>query len=122
MPLLILGLSSGVSTRLPVYGIFPRWSPMGEWIAHLDRGGRLLVMRNDGSSRRLVAGPSAPNGVTAQGNYSWSPDGQWIIYASGRATETGSLAVGLTLVHVETELLLPLTFGSTQPIQPSWRR
>jgi hypothetical protein len=112
-----LDLATGTSTSLPVPAQYPRWSPDGQWIAHLDRDSRLFVMRPDGSDRRLLA-----SGIVAQGNYAWSPDGAWLIYASSRATETNIGAVGLSLVNVATGEVLPLTYGMANLIQPSWRR
>jgi hypothetical protein len=114
--LLFLDLATGVSTELAVPAQFPRWSPDGQWIAHLDRASRLYVMRPDGSGRRLLG-----NGITAQSNYCWSPDSAWLLYASSRATETNITAVGLSLVNVATGEVLPLWYGTANVIQPSWR-
>ena len=106
---------TGQRIALDVPGGRPRWSPTGEWIAYLGHDARLRVMRPDGSARRLVGG-----GVHAHGNFSWSPDGAWIV-ASGPLPGPGnSVSVGLVVINVASGEVLPLRLSRTV-IQPSWR-
>jgi len=114
--LAILDLFGDTSAALPVPGQYPRWSPTGEKIAYLDREARLRVVRPDGTDPHLVG-----TGIVAHGTYSWSPDGQWLIFSGRQATPTAEFAVGLSLVNVASGDVLPLRFGH-RLLQPSWRR
>jgi len=114
--LAILDLPSDTTAILPVPGQYPRWSPTGEWIAYLDDANRVRVVRPDGTDRRLVG-----TGVAAHTAYSWSPDGQWLIFSGSQATPSDQFAVGLSLVNVASGEVLPLHF-SHRLVQPSWHR
>jgi Tol biopolymer transport system component len=72
-------------------------------------------MRPDGSGRRLVAG-----GIFANGNYTWSPDGKWIVISGALPTPQNPFAIGLTVINVESGEVLPLHMSRTI-LQPSWR-
>lgn len=51
----------------------PAWSPDGAWISAVDDNGALVVLRPDGSDRRVVV-----NRVS--GRPAWLPDGSRIVY------------------------------------------
>jgi hypothetical protein len=86
----------------------PRWSPTGEWIActsiepdayevHL-----LYRIRPDGTGRSRI-GP----GISVLPSFAWSRDGAWLAVAGGQGQE-GYTGVGLSLVQLETGLVIPL--------------
>jgi hypothetical protein len=52
----------------------PRWSPDGQWIAAMDQGEGLTLMRPDGTERYVFQ-----NWRSGHEGHSWSPDGRWII-------------------------------------------
>lgn len=67
-------------------GRYPAWSPNGEWLTyvgvdhfHLDypRWDSILVMRNDGTGKRLVA--RCPSAFAYP---DWSPDGNFLIFCT----------------------------------------
>jgi hypothetical protein len=112
----IVDIGTGARFPLDVPGSAPRWSPTGESIAYLDRAGRLRVMRPDGTDRRVLG-----DGIGAQPNFVWSPDGRWLLVTSAQPTATDPFRVGLSLVSVATGEVLPLRFTRTL-LEPSWRR
>jgi hypothetical protein len=105
----LVSLSDGTIRQLDVPGSSPRWSPVGDRIAYLDREGQLRTMRPDGSDDRLIGRN------TAQPGFSWSPDGKWLLIV-GRA--------GVTIVDATTGDALPLALrgpNGTPLYQPAWR-
>ena len=81
-----LSVRDGTLTQItddPLYESHPRWSPDGKTIAYSkgysynDRKSLWLVPAEGGSSRKLIdEGGPAP--------VSWSPDSEWLLYASDR--------------------------------------
>jgi dipeptidyl aminopeptidase/acylaminoacyl peptidase len=78
----VLELETG-SLRLLEEGMYPSWSPTGEWIAYYDlRGERCLLVRPDGTDLRTVTRAKdswftiKTFGVTAP---VWSPDGKELL-------------------------------------------
>jgi dipeptidyl aminopeptidase/acylaminoacyl peptidase len=71
-------------------GSSPRWSPDGAWLlfnGRDDTGSGLVVIRPDGTQRRVIARPTGTNHPLPSTGESaaWSPDGRQIVYVS--ATE-----------------------------------
>jgi Tol biopolymer transport system component len=105
----VLSLADGGVRQLDAQGSSPRWSPLGDRIAFLDRQGELHTMKPDGSDDRAIGR------ITAQPGFSWSPDGKWLLIV-GRS--------GLAIVNVATGDVLPLALrgpGGTSLYQPAWR-
>jgi Tol biopolymer transport system component len=85
----------GEPLRLTDNGFDPRWSPLGDRLAFLRRQGgayQLWTVRRDGANARalnqdLGVIPSlamAPLGWNYSSHYSWSPDGQRLLYGGVR--------------------------------------
>jgi Tol biopolymer transport system component len=102
-----------------ISGFSPRWSPKGDRIALVDGllPTVLYTVLSDGTQRHLI-GP----GYAAHANYSWSPDGHWLIFSAQQPISgTDFVTVGLYVVNVDTGLRLPL-HSSHPMLQPSWKQ
>jgi TolB protein len=77
----------------------PRWSPDGKMIAFL-KGGRLWVMRADGSGRRQLT-------TRAAAGPSWSPDGRWIAFGSLSCSGGPGVYRIATTGNAKPEVLFP---------------
>lgn len=87
-------------------GWAPHWSPDGVWIAYMaDQGGPISVVKPDGSGQRVVT-----SGGYYDWSFDWSPDSKWVVALD-------AWRGGLSLIQVQTGLLLPLPFtaGLVQP-------
>ena len=110
-PMEVLDLSTRRTVSLGVMGRSPDWSPRGDQIAYADDG-FLRLIRPDGSGVRTLAGPSGTPARGAFADPDWSPDGAWVVaWSSGPS---------LSLVHVESGLVLPLAFTAGMH-SPAWR-
>ncbi len=112
--------ATGADTSLGVIGVFPRWSPTGEWIAY-DSLGTLMLIRPDGTGNQALAFRGDDGLVRAS---SWSPDGQWLVYTGfpyyGCPDRTACFT-GLKIVQVATGLKLPLPYTAWLT-DPTWQR
>ncbi|GAB1641854.1 hypothetical protein KRMM14A1259_22770 [Krasilnikovia sp. MM14-A1259] len=102
-------------TRLTTGGGYsrPRWSRDGRQLAVL-KSGQLWVMKADGSAkRRLSTRPAA--------GASWSPDGQWIAFASLSCTGgPGVYRISATVPGAGPQVLFPAECrGEALPDQPA---
>jgi len=71
----IFDVALGQPTSFEVPGIYPEWSPDGQWIAYLTLTNTLRITRPDGTvARDLMPGET----FDAQ-QLSWSPDGAWLM-------------------------------------------
>lgn len=94
-------------TRPFAPGTSAAWQPHGSLIAYVGPGGRLIVSRPDGRSRRVF-------GATQSDTCAWSPDGRVLAYVS----ESNRLFHGLVTWNVgtrRTRLLLHYAAG-----RPAW--
>ena len=104
----------GLVDALPTGG-HPEWSPVGDDMLMFGSEGMWLMQAgaHTVNDRRYLARQWAnPSHVT--GGFegaSWSPDGRWIV---------AKASLGLILVEVATDRVLPLAFG-TQLTDPAWR-
>lgn len=87
----------------------PRWSPDGQWIAFTsnrahygaspesgDPDTDIYLMRPDGSGvRRITTDPGNDN------DPSWTPDGQWLVFSSDRASRGDLYRVRVADGHTE---------------------
>jgi WD40 repeat protein len=103
----VLDLVSSEIDFLGSEGRSPVWSPDGEWIAFADPNAAVRVMAADGSNIQVISEP----GREYQPWLSWSPDGRWVA-AAGPG--------GLDIIDTQTQLTLPLPFG-TQWRRPAWK-
>ncbi len=79
----------------------------------IERNSEIYIANRDGSAPLRLAGHPAFDGWPA-----WSPDGNWIVFASNRA---GPAASGqLWLVHPDGSELHQITFGDWGHTQPAW--
>jgi len=112
--------ATGADTSLGVIGIFPRWSPTGEWIAY-DSLGTLMLIRPDGTGHQALVFRGDDALVRAS---SWSPDGQWLVYTGfpyyGCPDRTACFT-GLKIVQVATGLKLHLPY-TAYLTDPTWLR
>jgi hypothetical protein len=94
-----------------VPGVWPRWSPDGSRIVFLAAGGHgpLSLVKPDGSEIRTFTNDSMPFNYMA---LTWSPDGKWVI---------GMTSNGLTLVDVDSGMILPVPFLGPFVRMPSLR-
>src|SRR3972149_2156936 len=84
----------------------PDWSPDGKWISFFsfDKTYSIWVIRVDGSELIALA-----NGEPFQGNFAWSPDGNYAVFTSNRDGDED-----LYLFTVATGDILQLTDEGTQ--------
>jgi hypothetical protein len=103
--LLILTPEGEEVFRVPDSCCIGGWSRDGEWLAfevHHEDVTSIDIVRRDNSERRQVVAPGA--------RPSWSPDGQWIVYAYGDYI--------IYKVNVDTGEIVQLYDGG---YFPSWR-
>jgi Tol biopolymer transport system component len=78
--------------RISDTGVLPAWSPGGKKIAFVaiddTSGGKIYVMKPDGSSTELIAQPSESRSFES---LAWSPDGQLLAFGVSTAPDTDIL-------------------------------
>lgn len=92
-------LATGVETRLADGVTLARWLPSGSRIAYLA-GGNLMIADAQGGTPQMVA--------VATSEFSWSPDGAYVIVAG--APQPG-LAPGQYVLVLATGEAIPLTWS-----------
>lgn len=107
----MLDPATGSESNLGINGHQPNWSPTGALITYLGTGdgGRLHVMRPDGSGDRIV-------GIATHSysfGHGWSPDGDWIIARDATIDR-------LEMIQLSTGLVLPLGQFTAGMHGPSW--
>jgi hypothetical protein len=86
------GTVSIVGGKRPIslgHGESPRWEPHGGLIAFDDANGRLVLVRSDGSHRRVL-------GRAVPGTAAWSPDGRRLAYVAATSMWTPLRELELT--------------------------
>ena len=107
--------------RISDTGDLPAWSPGGKKIAYVEiaetSGGRIYVMRPDGSGKQLVASPTELRSFEAP---AWSPDGERLAFAVTSAPDTDVLPGHLGVVSRFRGRVRVFLRGSN-PFPWSWR-
>lgn len=83
-------------------GRLPRWSPDGTRIAYIERvgiGHAVMVIRPDGTGRRVVA---RPRSLAAGVNPTWSPDGRHLLFVVYAEFEIGQSGPEFWVVSLAT--------------------
>lgn len=121
----VRNLETGQESGQLARGHSPTWSPTADLIAFAEMGTTaagqprpvgIMVMRSDGTERRRVGQPGAAYEYSPR----WSPDGRWIIAATGeRRVHLIELATGLTIELPQyNDLLESVTSVSWKPGAP----
>jgi len=114
--------------RITQTGDAPAWSPRGKRIAFVDSptelsGGRIYVMRPDGTGKQLVAAPTGWRSFGTTGGVAWSPDGQSLAFLVSTAPDedvhAGYLGVigqyqGRVRVFLRGKNVLPSSWHGTK--------
>jgi Tol biopolymer transport system component len=99
---LYVARSDGRGARRLARGRLPRWSPDGKRIAFIGQLGMahaLMVIRPDGTGRRVIARPPfLASGV----NPAWSPDGRQLLFVVAREFKPGQSGRELQVVTLQT--------------------
>lgn len=115
--LMITTLATGQSVTVPGTAASPRWSPQGNELAYINvtesyfSNGELRAVKPDGTGNRALTA----SGTAYRAHFDYSPDGKYIIAATGDAV--------LTVIDVATGAELPLSLRRVDHgfFAPTWK-
>ena len=118
--LFVVGADGGVPQRITPHGWCDddgSWSPDGRWIAFEHRGS-LFVVHPDGSDLTKI--PLAVGSRAFGGDFSWSPDGQQLVFLVFVVTGPGQFYEGIATANADGTNVRQLTISPSFDNQPDW--
>jgi len=124
----VMNLENGQVTKLTDgYDNFPRWSPRGDlimFVRRLEGSFAILTITQDGKRLKRLT-----NSGSDDSHGTWSPDGEWIAFASARMgfkdealnTDSPQPYGEIFVMHYDGTRLQQLTDNQWEEGTPAWR-